>query len=73
VYNAIKKKYHLSDKEIAYIGDDLMDIPLLQLVGFSAAPNDAMEDIFASVQYVCSKGGGRGAAREVIDLILKAK
>ncbi|MBS4027799.1 MAG: HAD hydrolase family protein [Ignavibacteriales bacterium] len=73
VYDSIKKKYHLKDSEIAYIGDDLMDVPVLQQVGFSAAPSDAIEDIFKQVDYVCSKGGGRGAVREVIDMILKAK
>jgi len=73
VYNAIKKKYRLSDNEIAYIGDDLMDLPILQCVGFSAAPSDGIEDVFSSVDYVCKNGGGRGCVREVIDLILKSK
>lgn len=73
VYNAIKKKYRISDKEIAYIGDDLMDVPVLKNVGFSACPYDAIEEIFSCVDFVSSKGGGRGCAREVIDMILKAK
>lgn len=73
VYNAIKKKYHLSDNEIAYVGDDLMDVPILEVVGFSAAPNDAMEEIFDVVDYVSTKGGGRGCVREVIDMILSSK
>jgi len=73
VYNAIKKKYHLNNNEIAYVGDDLMDVPILEVVGFSAAPNDAMEDIFDYVDYISSKGGGRGCVREVIDMILSSK
>ena len=53
--------------------DDLMDLPILQCVGFSAAPSDGIEDVFSSVDYVCKNGGGRGCVREVIDMILKSK
>lgn len=68
----------LSDKgilpaEVAYIGDDLIDLDLLQRVGFSAAPADAMPYILDKVDYVCRKGGGKGVFREVADLILYAQ
>lgn len=72
-YENVKKKYSLTDAEIAYIGDDLLDLPLLQRVGFSAAPANAVRDVKMKVDYVAKVKGGHGAVREVIDLILKAQ
>ncbi len=72
-YEIIKKNLNLSDKEIAYIGDDEFDIPVLAKVGFSAAPADAVPSIIKFVNYVCKRNGGNGAVREVIDIILKNK
>ena len=70
-YETIKTKLNLTDKEIAYIGDDEFDLPVLEQVGFSAAPADAVPLVKKRVQYVCSRNGGDGAVREVIDLILE--
>lgn len=58
-------------EEIAYVGDDLPDIPLLRHVGFSAAPRNAAEPVKYHVHYVTRTTGGDGAVREVIDLLLK--
>jgi len=63
-------KYKLSMDEVAYVGDDLNDIELLQAVGFSASVNNAILDAKNSADYVTSKNGGDGAVREVADLIL---
>jgi len=57
--------------EVAYVGDDLPDIPVLQHVGFSAAPQNASEPVKYYVHYVTRAKGGDGAVREVIDLLLK--
>jgi 3-deoxy-D-manno-octulosonate 8-phosphate phosphatase (KDO 8-P phosphatase) len=70
-YETIKKKLNLSDTEIAYIGDDEFDLPVLERVGFSAAPLDAVPSVKRQVHFVCTRGGGNGAVREVIDLILQ--
>ena len=70
VYNALKKKYKLSDEQIAYIGDDIPDLEILCIVGFSACPFDAIEEVKENVDFVASREGGRGAVREVIDIIL---
>jgi 3-deoxy-D-manno-octulosonate 8-phosphate phosphatase (KDO 8-P phosphatase) len=70
-YESIKKKYNIDDNNIAYIGDDDFDLAVLKCVGFSAAPADAMPAVKKQVLYVCTHGGGSGAVREVIDLILK--
>lgn len=69
-YRDVKSKLGLSDAEIAYVGDDEPDLQLLQIVGFSAAPADAVETVKRSVDYVCKRKGGEGAVREVIDLLL---
>jgi|TARA_B110000438_G_scaffold60979_1_gene61221 YrbI family 3-deoxy-D-manno-octulosonate 8-phosphate phosphatase len=69
----ICKEFSVSKKEIAYIGDDVNDFNLLQIVGFSAVPNDANEDIKRTVDHICSKNGGDGAFREIADMIFKEK
>jgi 3-deoxy-D-manno-octulosonate 8-phosphate phosphatase (KDO 8-P phosphatase) len=70
-YESIKKKFTLTDANIAYIGDDEFDLAVLKCVGFSAAPSDAVPIVKKHVHYVCKQSGGNGAVREVIDLILK--
>jgi 3-deoxy-D-manno-octulosonate 8-phosphate phosphatase (KDO 8-P phosphatase) len=72
-YERIKKELNLKDAQIAYIGDDEPDLPVLLRVGFSAAPSDAVPAIKKLVKYVCSARGGNGAVREVIDLLLAAR
>ena len=66
-----KEKLNIDYNEIAYIGDDLPDKEILQLVGFSACPNDAHQSIKDIVKFICSKNGGNGAVREFIDYILE--
>ncbi|MCK9388126.1 MAG: phenylphosphate carboxylase subunit delta [Sulfuritalea sp.] len=56
-----------------YMGDDVVDLPVLRACGFSATVADGHGEVRARVDYVASKGGGRGAAREVCDLILRAQ
>ncbi len=58
-------------EEIAYMGDDLFDLPILQQVGFAATVSDAMEDVLSKAHYVARRPAGNGAVREVCDLILK--
>jgi 3-deoxy-D-manno-octulosonate 8-phosphate phosphatase (KDO 8-P phosphatase) len=70
-YTYLKTKWNLSDAEIAYIGDDEFDLPVLESVGFSAAPSNAMPSVKKRVHYVCTCSGGNGAVREVINLILQ--
>ncbi len=57
----------------AYMGDDVVDLPVLRACGFSAAPADAHEEVRARVDWVASAGGGRGAVRELCDLLLRAQ
>jgi 3-deoxy-D-manno-octulosonate 8-phosphate phosphatase (KDO 8-P phosphatase) len=66
----IQARYSLAVEEIAYIGDDLFDLPLLSVVGFSAAPKNAQPGVRRKVDYVTSVSGGDGAVRELIEFIL---
>jgi len=66
-------RYGLNREELCFIGDDELDVPLLKTVGLSAAPEDAVPAVRELVDYVATARGGRGAVREVVDLILKAK
>ena len=66
-------RHGLSLKQVAYIGDDVNDLEALKAVGFSATPADGMPQVAAAVDYVCSKKGGEGAVREIIEMILEAQ
>ena len=70
VINRLVKKYNLSFNEIAYIGDDINDLPVLKRAGLSFAPNDAIDEVKQIVDHITSKRGGEGAFREAVDLIL---
>ena len=63
----------LTNEQIAFMGDDLLDLPVLKLAGLSAAPGDASEDVRRRVHYVTQAAGGRGAVREFIELILRGR
>lgn len=72
-FENLMAKYNLKPDEFCYIGDDILDIPLLKIVGFSAAPINARAEVRRVVDYVAASPGGNGAVREVIDFILKAQ
>lgn len=58
-------------EETAYLGDDLPDLPVIQAVGLGAVVADAAEELLAGATYVTSQPGGRGAVRELVEVILK--
>jgi 3-deoxy-D-manno-octulosonate 8-phosphate phosphatase (KDO 8-P phosphatase) len=62
-----------ADDEVAYMGDDVNDLPLLAAVGLSSAPADAMPEVRAAVHFVARAPGGRGAVRELCDLLAAAR
>ncbi len=72
-YERIKKKFSLKDVEVAYVGDDIVDLPLMRRVGLSFAVADSSDEVKSHATAVTKNRGGRCAAREVTDLILKAK
>lgn len=70
-YTYLKERYDITDDEILYIGDDLVDIPVLKRVGFPVCVKDAVNELKDLVAYVTRKKGGEGAVREIAELILK--
>lgn len=72
-YNDIKQRTGLSDYQIAYMGDDVIDVPVMRRVGFSAAPADALPEVLLVAEYVARANGGWGAVRELCDLLLKGR
>ncbi len=70
-YQHIKEKYNLKDEEILYIGDDLIDIPILKKVGFPVSVHDAPEIVKKYCIYITKKRGGEGAVRETVEFLLK--
>jgi 3-deoxy-D-manno-octulosonate 8-phosphate phosphatase (KDO 8-P phosphatase) len=73
VYEEILLRRGLSDTSVCFIGDDVVDLGVLGRVGLSAAPSDAHPVVRRAVRYVTRAEGGRGAVREVADLILAAQ
>jgi 3-deoxy-D-manno-octulosonate 8-phosphate phosphatase (KDO 8-P phosphatase) len=72
-FDAILAESAVEASETVYIGDDIVDIPVLKLAGLSVCPADASEDVKKCVDMVSSFKGGEGAVRDVIELVLKAK
>ncbi len=72
-YEKLLKEKKLKDEEIAYIGDDWVDLPILKRVGLAIGVPNAWYPVNEYVDYITKHPGGSGAVREVCDLILKAK
>lgn len=69
----LAKQLAISLDEIAYIGDDLIDLPAITLVGLRFAPANAVAEVKQRVDYISNLSGGDGVLREVVELILKAQ
>ena len=72
-YNRIKRNRGLRDEQIAYMGDDIIDLPTLREVGLALTVADGWSGLRRSVDYVTVRPGGQGAVREVAEMILKAQ
>ena len=72
-YEEILKKAELSDAFVAYIGDDLPDIPLMRRVGLAIAVGNAVPEVKKAAHYVTRAVAGQGAVREAVELVLKSK
>lgn len=69
-YNDLITRLKLQSEQIAYIGDDLIDLPIMLQTGFSVAVADAHPILLSKAHYITYKKGGKGAVREICDLIL---
>ncbi|HAH20061.1 MAG: hypothetical protein A2Y00_09170 [Omnitrophica WOR_2 bacterium GWF2_43_52] len=73
VLDKILLKHSVTNDEICFIGDDLVDLSIMKAIGFPVAVANASDDIKAVASYITQKTGGRGAVREVAELILKTQ
>ncbi|MEI6608463.1 MAG: HAD-IIIA family hydrolase [Deltaproteobacteria bacterium] len=71
VFQKILLKHNISASSVAFMGDDIIDIPVLREVGFSAAVADAVDVVKKNVDYVTKNKGGHGAVRELCEIILQ--
>jgi 3-deoxy-D-manno-octulosonate 8-phosphate phosphatase (KDO 8-P phosphatase) len=72
-YEQIVGDETLTDAEVAYMGDDIVDLAVLNRVGLSAAPGDAVSEVRSRVDFVSAYSGGEGAVRELVEMILRAQ
>jgi 3-deoxy-D-manno-octulosonate 8-phosphate phosphatase (KDO 8-P phosphatase) len=72
-YKKLTEQYALKDEEVAYIGDDIVDAPIMKMVGLPVAVADATKEVKKYALMVTGSRGGRGAVREMTDYILQAK
>ena len=73
VFEQITREFRVKPEEVLFIGDDLIDLPVLSRVGLSVCPQDAPGDVRERVHYVAETPGGKGVFREVIEMVLKAQ
>ncbi len=69
----ILSRRKLPPSAVAYLGDDLLDLPVMQVVGFAVSVPNGREEVRAAAHYVTNARGGEGALREVIELLLRAQ
>jgi len=72
-YQTLKKDLGLEDDQIAYVGDDVVDLPIMRQVGLAIAVQDAHHLVRQHAHWQTPSGGGRGAAREVCELVMEAQ
>jgi len=71
VYSEFIKKHDLEPESVLYMGDDVPDMPVMKVVGASACPHDAIEEVKAISDYISPFSGGAGCVRDVIEKVLK--
>ena len=70
-YEEFKEKFNLTDEEIGFVGDDLLDLPVMVQCGFAACVANGREELKDTAHYVTNISGGNGAVREVIEFVLR--
>lgn len=73
VYEALLARYDADDAYVACMGDDLPDLPIMRRAGLAVAPADAVPDVRRAAHWVTRAAGGRGAVREVLEAVLRAR
>jgi len=73
IYKALLQKYRITAEQVLYMGDDIPDLKVMQLVGLPTCPADAVPEIREISQYISAHEGGRTAVRDVIEKVLKVQ
>lgn len=73
VFNKVLKKFRITKEEVCFIGDDLIDIPILKNTGLSVTVPQAVQEVKAVASYITKANAGCGAVREICELILKSQ
>jgi 3-deoxy-D-manno-octulosonate 8-phosphate phosphatase (KDO 8-P phosphatase) len=73
VYEQLLTDHGLGDAEVAFMGDDVIDLPVIGRVGLSACPADAAAEVRERVDWVSPSPGGRGAVRDFVEMVLRAR
>jgi len=73
IYRNVLKRFRIKNEEVCFIGDDIIDLPIIKRAGLAVAPPNAAEEVKKSAHYITRKQGGRGAVREVVELVLKSQ
>ncbi len=72
-YQKVLKKFKVKNEEVCFMGDDLLDLSIIKRAGFAVAPPNAMKSVKNSAHYITQRHGGKGAVRELTELILKSQ
>ena len=73
VYQKVIKKFRVKDEQVCFMGDDLLDIPIIKRAGLAVTPPNGVEEARNISHYTTKKHGGKGAVRELIEIILKSQ
>jgi len=73
IYQKVIRRFHVKDEQVCFMGDDLLDLPIIKRAGLSVVPPNAMQEVKALAHHTTEKYGGKGAVREVIEIILKSQ
>lgn len=72
-YQELVEKYNLNPDTVMYMGDDLPDLPVMEKIGMPCCPSDAVREVQQVAKYISDKKGGEGAARDVIEQIMRVQ
>jgi 3-deoxy-D-manno-octulosonate 8-phosphate phosphatase (KDO 8-P phosphatase) len=72
-FEALMQSLNLDPEDVAYMGDDILDLPILSRVGLSACPKDSDPEVISRVDFISQFDGGRGAVREFCEFIMKTQ
>ena len=73
IYQKVLRKFRVKDEQVCFMGDDLLDLSIIKRAGLAVAPPNAMQYVKDSSHYITQKHGGKGAVRELTEIILKSQ